>query len=701
MAATEENNDSNDKELVWGTWEELLLVSALNRHGTRNWDAVVMEIQNRINTTSSSSPRFSFRLTPHICKQKYQHLRRRFVDDDDSNNNTTNNSTMLVNNIEDEEIDTIPWLEELRKLRVAELRREVEQYDVSIVSLQSKVKKLTEDRERSNQDGVKSDLETPATDSAPEKPVSGEDSDPDNQSFNESNSTDPKDDNRETDMDIDDLIKKQDVKETAVVGDSDPVTSGSKPVVGEGSYNGSSETIARDSVNRAFVRKTEPIPKREEVESTELWESVAESKGTKENSDVQSSASLSKETRREKEISVNSSGDEPEADGISPAIKRISVKSSPLVKFLEIVKSSRYGHVFERRIEIQETSKYKSLIRQHLDLETINKRLKAGQYSSCSPKFFRDFLLLINNAIVFFPKDSIEYTAAIELRQIVSKENSLRLRKSSQVTEVRPQPSAPTIPPTPAVKSEPEPSNSLLGKPKSTLPMIACRKRSSITTKGASEKKEPVIEEKKAVVERKLLDKGLISLVEDQMVIKKGKRDKPASGARSSRPAKKNPNPISNLNPSPSSSNKGGAAAADEDNSEKVEKEKSHVNAVAKKRSVTNFLNRMKTNNSTSNGPLVESLKNSGNGPSNVKGGSPEQKKPNGGKGGGDARKEQGKRHTSKKDSSPPAKRGVGRPPKRNASSSPITPPPPSKRSKETLEADVSTSRQARKRAKR
>lgn len=217
--------------------------------------------------------------------------------------------------------------------------------------LQSKVKKLTEERERTNQDGLKPDLATPATDDAPEKPVSGEESDRDNQSFNESNSTDPKDENRGMDVDV--LVKKPEAKETAVVGDLDPVTSGSKPAAREGSYNGSSETIAKDSVSQAFKKKIEPVRKREPGESTELWESVAESKGTKENSDVQSSASPSKEARRKKGVSVSSSGDEPEADDISPAIKRISVKSSPLVKFLEIVKSSRYGSVFERRLESQ------------------------------------------------------------------------------------------------------------------------------------------------------------------------------------------------------------------------------------------------------------------------------------------------------------------------------------------------------------
>ncbi|KAF5190922.1 Bromodomain-containing protein [Thalictrum thalictroides] len=335
MAEAEETRDNNE---IWGTWEELLLVSAVNKHGIKNWDSVAMEIQNR-------TPNFI--LTPHICKQKYQQLRRRFNETDNDNND-----------------NTIPWLDELRKLRVAELRREVQQYDVSIVSLQLKVKRLTEERERSPQ--VKPDLDTTQR----EKPISGEDSDRDNQSFNESNSTDPKTEKQVTDG-VDESDKPKPNK--IVAGDGpdelDPVTADEDKrvvVVEEGSWNGSSETIniAKDSVvSQTLQKSSEPIKNREAGDSGELWESVEskgveaeEEEGTKENSDVQSSANLSMKNRRKTDIvvSVSSSGDgSPDNDEISPAIKRISVKSQPLAKFLEMIKSHKYGYVFERRLESQ------------------------------------------------------------------------------------------------------------------------------------------------------------------------------------------------------------------------------------------------------------------------------------------------------------------------------------------------------------
>lgn len=95
----------------WGTLEELLLACAVNRHGPESWDSIAMEVQNR---NSSVSPAF---LTPQNCRDKFHDLKRRFMsknDDDDSA------CSLLV-------------VDELKRIRVEELRREVRRRDVSIV----------------------------------------------------------------------------------------------------------------------------------------------------------------------------------------------------------------------------------------------------------------------------------------------------------------------------------------------------------------------------------------------------------------------------------------------------------------------------------------------------------------------------------------------------------------------------------------
>ncbi|XP_042481456.1 shootin-1-like [Macadamia integrifolia] len=717
----------------WGTWEELLLACAVNRHGTNSWDSVAMEIQNR-----NTSLRL---LTPQNCKLKYHDLKRRFMAKDDKTVVGEDKSESP-----DDKDGEIPWLEDLRKLRVAELRREVQRYDVSIVSLQLKVKRLEEEREQSirgkengeqkpdlendsDRDGVKE--EEQERDTKPEKSspanvaeasVPGEESDRENQSYNESNSTDPKVENRKNG--VVEAEKKPEAVEP-VQKQLDPVSGDSKHVA-EGSYShhGSSDTIAKESTAQP-VRKSPGINKAtKEGNSPELWESVAESKGGgeeghKESSDVQSSASLSRKKRRKKVISGSSSGEERENDEVSPAIKRISVKSQPLMSILEIIRSHKSGSVFERRLESQETSEYRNLIKQHLDLEVVQARLEEGRYSSCSRKFFRDLLLLFNNAIVFFPKNSSEWVAAVALRQLVSKELANRNRKVGQPKEdTTAAPASPVPPPPPAKprpKPEPEPPDSQLAKPKSSGPIVACRKRSSISTKPSSaivdkkgEQKAAAEAEEKKVSDRKQSDS---SAIEEQNLTRKRTRERSGLGTRSSRTRSKsrtNKNlkagSSQNSSPGPNSGSTSKRSAHDEE--PKTERKSNTTGAVAKKRSAANFLNRMKRT-SSSNGTLLESLKSSVNNSSNGKGGGGEaaaEQKRGGGK--SDGRKDHGSRQSSggkqaATNQSSPAKRSVGRPPKRASAPPPLPPPAPSKRTRETVHTEVVTSRQSRKRARR
>nr|DAD42210.1 TPA_asm: hypothetical protein HUJ06_000440 [Nelumbo nucifera] len=609
-------------------------------------------------------------------------------------------------------------------------------------SLQLKVKRLKEEREwslREKENSVeKPDLEKDSEkfrakeeqkerDDEPEKsspenvdgePVTGEESDRENQSFNESNSTDPKGGTR--DNGVEESEKKREPVET-ITGRPDPVSGDLKPT-GEGSCNGSSDTVPKESAAPPVGKSLGSVKAREAGDSPELWESMAESKGggdeeTKENSDVQSSASLSKKNRR-KAISGSSSGDEPETEEVSPAIKRISVKSEPLMSFLEIIRSHKYGSVFERRLDSQDTTKYTSLVRQHVDLELVQSRLDEGRYNSCSSKFFRDLLLLFNNAIVFFAKYSPESVAAIALRELVTKEMANRNTKKPDTSADEP----PQLPPVPLpTKLSSEPTDSLFAKPKSIGPIIACRKRSSISAKASTAaidrkgdlKPSTIGATATAVIDEKpLIDAKQADNVADE---KKRMRDRlTTSGTRSLRAGNKSRattttskilNANSSQSPERSSSppsGKGGVAPEDSPEP-KVEKKNNNTTAVAKKRSAANFLNRMKRN-SSSNGTLLETLKSSVNGSNNNKGvaGGVEQKK-NSGK--SDGRKDQSPQQRSggkhAREQRNPAKRSVGRPPKKAMRQTSLPPPVPSKRVRETVETEAMTSRQATKRKRR
>jgi hypothetical protein len=104
---------------IWGTLEELLLACAVTRHGTASWDSVATEVQTRSPLAARPG------LTPHSCRLRFRHLHRRF--------------STAGSGGEEDEVEEDPaastaegWVDELRRLRVAELRRDVERCDLSI-----------------------------------------------------------------------------------------------------------------------------------------------------------------------------------------------------------------------------------------------------------------------------------------------------------------------------------------------------------------------------------------------------------------------------------------------------------------------------------------------------------------------------------------------------------------------------------------
>ncbi|KAJ6387805.1 hypothetical protein OIU77_026388 [Salix suchowensis] len=509
----------------WGTLEELLLACAVNRHGIDSWDSIAMEVSNRTSTLSS--------LTSQNCIDRFDDLKRRFGFTTEQKNDT---ASLLV--------------DELRKLRVDELRREVHQRDVSIVSLEMKVKRLEEDREKSLKDKEKPpDLPKPSPETVAGKSETGEEgSDGDERSFNESNSTSQ----QPQKADAEAKKERNEVPEVKPEPDSnkddpDPARLGSDPEAErEWSFNGKLEDD--DDKKPKKEMKIESVTRVGVLgpDSNELGESVGESKreekekdikqinNNNNNSDVQSSVSLylKKKKRRRGSGEGSSSGEEEREGGddeVSPPTKKLpAVKSEPWLKLLEIIRSHQLGSIFEKRLRSQESERYKKLIRQHMDLQMIQSRLNKGVYSKCYKKLFKDLLILLNNAIVFFRKNSPENHAAYELRAIVLKEMKEKLQKPKPV----------------AVKPATEQHSASFSKPnKSTSTMLACSKHSSIKalSEGAGkidDKKDAEIEEKPKANEKKL--EVSIVRIEEKGLKKKTTKERSVSGRRNSRAGNKN-----------------------------------------------------------------------------------------------------------------------------------------------------------------
>lgn len=361
---------------------------------------------------------------------------------------------------------------------------------------------------------------------------------------------------------------------------------------------------------------------------------------------------------------------------------------------------------------LQEKLKYKNLIRQHINLKILQTRLEEGYYSDGIDKFFRDLLLLVNNAIVFFSKKSPESVAAIELRQLISKEMAKTKRNNPTDSSAEKQLST-TPPVTLPSKRAPEPSDSLLLEPKIAGPMIVCRKRSSIAAKasasasGADKKKEQqkaTLAEEKQVLDLKQPDKSS----DEHRITKKRTRDAFPSVAKKngkSVRADASPNKTSETVSNQTQGKGGSPAEHSETRSDK--KKKNPMEADAKKQGATNLLNRMKRGSSSNNGASLDSLdkfKGSADNDSenDIRG---EQKK---GSNKGDGRKDHQvpvpKRSSGgrqMKDQDSPTKRSVGRPPKRAAAPVPMSSAVTGKRSREVGDAEAVASKQTKKRPKK
>ncbi|KAK7271612.1 hypothetical protein RJT34_27656 [Clitoria ternatea] len=681
----EKKHDHNNTH-AWGTWEELLLACAVNRHGFKDWDTVAMEVQSR---TTRLLP------TARHCEQKFHDLNRRFTDQcNDEVPPPCQNGAAAGDNS-----DHVPWLDELRKLRVAELRREVQRREVSILSLQLEVKRLEEEKAKEN-DGKgdeKPDLavsgkprlendktggeveEAEPANSEPEirrldesttdktLPTTGDESDRENQSVNESNSTGSRFDKT---GEGEAKLGPGPTPVHAGPKEPDPVERKGKPV-GEESNNGSYDTLAKvptcESVPPSEERKVE------DDDSSELHDSVAHSGegATRESSEVQSSASLTR--KRKRRLRKEVSGEDGLRGEVAPENDELAMmKSEPLIGVIEMIKGHEHSSMFERRLESQqETDGYKDVVRQHVDLETIQLRLQKGHYSSCSSAFFRDLLLLFTNATVFFPRDSVESQAARQLHCLVATEMKNHVQAQSDPIPRKSDSLPPNAP-------QPKP-DSLLSKHKASAPILVCRKRSSISAKPSSatfsqKGDQPIMfndkKEKPSSDSKPPLKPSSSDTDEDDGPKTK---EKPVTGARSLRRInKKLPS-----NSTPKTGSSGNKA---------TEKCKAEGGSDKKKNAAADFLKRIKKNTS------VEPLKGgSGGGGSGGGGGGSssssrggvsvkEQKKVvnhvkvdkgkerasrnnNGGGGSADKR-------TKNVENSSQSKRSVGRPPKKAAESS-------------------------------
>ncbi|CAL1397878.1 unnamed protein product [Linum trigynum] len=370
----------------WGTWEELLLGGAVLRHGTRDWDAVAAELRTR------------FACTPEVCRAKYEDLQQRYS-------------------------GCKAWFDELRKQRMAELRRALEVSEDSIGSLESKIETLKAEKKKG--------------DSSPAPSVKSEG-----------------------------IVEESLSKET------------SKDGLSAGSFT--QETRSNWSSEPRLVPKPEPSTSPDNGKVVEEERPLGFLKGLRgkrkrkvcgkgrnegsaeESADALGSSSMSARLKDNStstcgEVVARGSGGDDQCRGGGSSNEEASVDD--LVGIFDTIAENKCTNVFRRRLDSQKRGRYKKMILRHIDVDTIRGKISKGSLLSAK-ELFRDLLLLANNALVFYSKTTREYKSANLLRDIVTESlktyiSSRTASTAAALVSIMPPAAAVLDPPPPATKKSP------------------------------------------------------------------------------------------------------------------------------------------------------------------------------------------------------------------------------------------------------
>lgn len=343
----------------WGTWEELLLGGAVLRHGTRDWNLVAAELRAR--AVSSLS------FTPEVCKAKYKDLQKRFSGCE-------------------------AWFEELRKQRMAELKRALELSQDSIGSLESKLKSLKAektDNRHVDYDSSQTEpkllsegIESSCKDTSKDGLSAG--------SFTQDAQTKW---SPECQLPASVPIEEMDIKpEVSLFFEKEKVLGAEKLTV--------------------TVKKRRGKRKRKHCS----WDVKEGSFGESELLSSMDVVSAS----RSKETSASNSAQIARTSDVDDKTKRPNKEIiDDLMRVFSSVTENECASVFSRPLDSQKRGRYKKMILRHMDFDTIRSRIASRSLVSVK-ELYRDMLLVANNALLFYSRSTREYKSAFLLRQLVT-----------------------------------------------------------------------------------------------------------------------------------------------------------------------------------------------------------------------------------------------------------------------------------------
>ncbi|GKV18614.1 hypothetical protein SLEP1_g28971 [Rubroshorea leprosula] len=294
------------------------------------------------------------------------------------------------------------WFEELRKQRMIELRQALEQSEDSIGSLESKLESLKAEKrddcpvdcdssQRESQlRSLKSDgIESSSKDTSKDGLSAG--------SFTQEAQTKwlP-----ESQLPAAVPAEEMDVKLEVSESSEREKVSIEKPT----------ETVC--GVQFLGTRKRRGKRKRKDCSRDVKEGSVGESEFLG-SADI-ASASRCKETSTSNSVQIARSSGVDDQTGCSN--KEVN---DDLMAVFSSVAENEYACVFRRPLDSQKRGRYKKTILRHMDFDTISSRIASRSLNSVK-ELYRDMLLVANNALVFYSKNTREYKSAFLLRRVVT-----------------------------------------------------------------------------------------------------------------------------------------------------------------------------------------------------------------------------------------------------------------------------------------
>ncbi|XP_047328312.1 uncharacterized protein LOC124931798 [Impatiens glandulifera] len=282
--------------------------------------------------------------------------------------------------------------EELRKRRVEQLKEELEKADNNIGSLELKLKSLKSEKGDSNHSQV-------------------------HHGSCETNSPAP-------------LLKPEHMESSCKEASNEVISASSISQVIKTAAEPEIKHVSKSSEQKAsptvekLVEKDKTVQKRKRKDSKGNIQQISQSKNSK-NPNCKERPVKSENTESE-----NLGSTTVASSSISDCDQ--TTRNNDLLALFDSIAQNKHALVFQHRLDNQKTAKYRRVISQHMDFDTIKSRITSSSIRSMR-KLFRDMLLVTTNALSFYSGKMPEYTSAVLLRKMLAEAYEQHFNKTSNI----------------------------------------------------------------------------------------------------------------------------------------------------------------------------------------------------------------------------------------------------------------------------